>query len=141
MKSSVRPWVAWVLPFLLSAGLACGAVVGMTVASDAARQEGPAGDLAGAAGALMVVICVLVGFVMAALTTIVGSVVRRGLPKRVLLRIGLSIVAGGTIGVLGSGSGVVRTVAAWVLLLGVPIALSWPWRRRGVSTGAGVSVE
>ena len=81
--------------------MAFGGLIGMTIVSDAARQEGPAGDTAGAAGALMVVICIVVGFVMATLTVIVAKVLRRGAPDHITLRLGLSIVGGGVIGALG----------------------------------------
>jgi hypothetical protein len=43
--------------------MAIGALVGMSSFSEAARQEGPDGDVAGAVGALMVVICIVAGFV------------------------------------------------------------------------------
>lgn len=112
--------------------MAFGALIGMTSVSDAARQEGPAGDMAGAAGALMVAICIAVGFVMATLTIMVAKVLRRGAPDRIALRLGLSIVGGGVIGALGSNSGNAATAVAWLLLLGTPVLLSWSWRAKAV---------
>jgi hypothetical protein len=125
-----RSWLAWLLPFLVSGGMAFGAIIGLTIASGAAGPEGPAGDTAGAAGALMVVICVVVGFFMATLTIIVAKVIRRDAPDRFALRIGLSVVGGGVIGALAPNSGIVATAAAWVLLLGVPVLLSWSRRAK-----------
>jgi hypothetical protein len=61
MDSNIRSWLAWLLPFLVSGGMALGAFIGMTSILGAARQEGPAGDMAGAAGALMIVICIVAG--------------------------------------------------------------------------------
>ena len=112
--------------------MAFGALIGMTIVSDAARQEGPAGDTAGAAGALMVVICIMAGFVVATLTIIAAKVLRRGAPDRITLRLGLSIVGGGVIGALGSNPGNVATAVAWLLLLGAPVLLSWSWRAKAV---------
>ena len=121
-----RSWLAWFVPFLVSGGMAFGALIGVTSASDAAGQEGPAGELAGAAGALMVVICLATGFVLATLTIVVAKLLRRGAPDRIALRVGLSVVGGASIGALGSNPGNVTTGAAWVLLIGVPVALAWP---------------
>ncbi|MBN2370740.1 MAG: hypothetical protein JXO72_09640 [Vicinamibacteria bacterium] len=118
--------------------MACGAAIGMTSMSDAARQAGPRGDMAGAALALMVVICVGVGFPTSMLTLVVAKVLRRPAPNRLLSRLGLSIVGGSVIGAVGSNSGGMTTAVAWLLLLGVPVVLSWPWRaknRRDVKTG------
>lgn len=126
----MRPWLVWMLPFLISGGMAFGALIGITSVSDAARQQGPAGDIAGAAGALAVVICVVVGFVMATLTMIVAKVSRRGPPDRLALRLGLSIVAGGVIGAVGSSSGNVATAVAWLWLITAPVLLSWSWRAK-----------
>jgi hypothetical protein len=123
----MRSWLAWLLPFLVSAGMAFGVLIGMTSLSDAARQEGPAGDMAGAAGALMVSISIAVGFVMAMLTIIVAKVLRRSAPSRISLRLGLSIVGGGIIGALGTNTGEVTTALAWLLLLGTPVLLTWSW--------------
>lgn len=133
MNSNIRPWRAWFLPFLVSGGMAFGAFIGMTSLLDVDRQEGPAGDMAGAAGALMLVICIVVGFVMAMLTVIVAKVLRRRIFNRIALRFGLSIVGGGIIGALGSNDGDVATAAAWLLLIGLPILLAWPWQAQVVS--------
>jgi hypothetical protein len=81
----------------------------------------------------MIVICIVAGFVMATLTIIVAKVLTRSAPDRVLLRFGLSILGGGVIGTLGTSSGNVALVIAWLLLLGVPVLLSWSWRAKSVS--------
>ena len=133
MSPNRRSWLTWLLPFLMSGGMAFGAGIGLTIASDAARTEGPAGDIAGATGALMIVICIVAGFVMATLAIIVAKVLTRSAPDRVLLRFGLSILGGGVIGTLGTSSGNVALVIAWLLLLGVPVLLSWSWRAKSVS--------
>jgi hypothetical protein len=116
--------------------MAIGALIGLTIVSNAARQEGPAGDVAGAAAALMIVICILVGFVMATVTVIVAKLLRRAAPDRIALRLGLSIVGGAVIGALASNTGIVATAVAWLLLLGVPVLLSWSRRAKVVSKGS-----
>ena len=110
---------------LVSGGMALGALMGMPGVLDAARQEGPAGDMAGAAGALMVVICIVAGFVMPMLTIIVTKVLRRGASDRMALRLGLSVVGGGIIGALGAYVQDVNTAVTWVLLLGGPVLVAW----------------
>ncbi|MFC1813786.1 hypothetical protein ACFL03_13960 [Thermodesulfobacteriota bacterium] len=120
--------------------MAFGALIGMNSFSDAAMQEGSAGDMAGAAGALMIVICIAVGFVMATLTIIVAKVLGRGAADRIALRFGLSIVGGCIIGALGSNAGDVTTAVAWLLLIGVPALLAWPWHAKAVS-GAETLIE
>jgi len=136
----MRSRLVWLLPFLVSGGMAFGALIGMTSASDVARQEGPAGDMAGAAGALLLLICMVVGFVMATLTVIVTKVLRRSAPDRIALRLGLSIVGGGIIGALGSSAGNVRTAVAWLLLLGLPVLLVCSWRGKA-ALGAEEPIE
>lgn len=127
MSSNVRLWFAWFLPFLVSGGMAFGAIIGRTSLTDAARLEGPAGDIAGAAGALMVVICIIVGFVMATITIIVVKVLHHGTPDHLFFRLLLSIASGGIIGVLGTYTSTAATAGAWLLLLVMPVLLTWPW--------------
>ena len=139
LSSKVRSRLDWLLPFIISFGMGFGALCGIASVSDAASQEGPAGDIAGAAGALVVAICVGAGFVMATLTLIVTKVLRRGPPQRIALRIVLSVVGGGIIGalVISSQTGpttessqTVPTAAAWVLLFGLPVLSMWAWRAK-----------
>jgi hypothetical protein len=125
MSSNIRSWLVWLIPFFVSFGMAFGALIGSSRISDAAMQEGPAGDLAGAAGALMVVISIVVGFVMTTFTIIVAKVFRRGVPTRIILRLCLSIVGGVIIGALAANVEGVSTAVAWLLLIGGPILLAW----------------
>ena len=125
VSSNMRSWLVWLIPFLVSGAMALGVLIGMSGVSDAARQEGPSGDMAGAAGALMVVICIVAGFVMPMLTIIVAKVLRRGAPDRIALRLGLSAVGGGIIGGLVAYVQAGNTALAWVLLIGGPILLAW----------------
>ena len=84
--------------------------------------------MASAVGALMVLICIVVGFVVAMLTVIVTKILRRGVPDRIALRFGLSIVGGGVIGALGPNGGDVSTAASWLLLSSVLVV--WFWRAK-----------
>jgi hypothetical protein len=117
--------LVWFFPFLVSGLMAFGALIGMSIFSDAVRQEGPAGDLAGAAGALIAIICVVTGFIMTTLTLIVNKLLRRDPPDQIAFRLGLSIVGGVIIGALGSTPGKVPTIIAWLLLLILPVLLVW----------------
>jgi hypothetical protein len=109
--------------------MALGALVGSTIVSDGALQEGPGGDVAGAAGALLIVICLLVCSIVSSLTMIVAWVLGRGPFDHIVLRLAGSVVAGGVIGALASAS--VPASAAWLVILAAPALLSWPWRRYG----------
>ena len=132
MSIDLRPWLVWLLPFLVSGGMVFGALIGMSSFSDTVTQEGPAGDIAGAAGALMVVICLVSGFSISTLTVIITKVLHRRAPGRIGLRFGLSIIGGVIIGVFGLNAGHMLTVVVWLLLLGLPVLLSWPWDVRAV---------
>lgn len=138
MSSNTRSWLVWLLPFLVSGGMAFGALIGMS--SDDALQEGTAGDIAGAAGALVCVICIVMGFVMASLTIIVAKVLRRDAPSRITLRLGLSIVSGSIIGAISSNTEVVTVAVAWLLLICLPVLLSWSWHAKADS-GAETPIE
>jgi hypothetical protein len=128
-NSGARPSkAAWLLPFPLSFCMAVGALVGWSLSSAAARQEGPAGDAAGAAGALLIVICVVVGFAVSLVTVVLARLLRRGAPARPGLRLVLALVGGAVLGVLVTASSSEATAAAWGLLVGVPALASWPWR-------------
>lgn len=133
MGSNIRSWLVWFIPFLVSGGMAFGALIGITGFSDAARQDGPAGDIAGAAGALIIVICIGVGFVMAMLTIIVAKVLRRSAFDHLALRVGVSIVSGVVIGALESNAGDMTTAVVWVLLIGFPVLIAWPWKGKADS--------
>ena len=125
MSSSIRSWLVWLIPFFVSCGMAFGALIGPSSFSDAAMKEGPAGDIAGAAGALMVAICIVMGFVMSTFTIIVARVLHRSVPDRITLRFGLSIVGGGITGALVAYVQEVSTAVACLLLIGLPILLAW----------------
>ena len=125
MSSNTHPWLVWLTPFSVSAGMAFGALIGISYVSDAITQEGPAGDMAGAAGALMVVICIVVGFVMATVTVIAAKVLHRRVPDRIAPRLGLMIVGGGIIGALGAAVQDVSTMVVWLLLIVGPVLLAW----------------
>ena len=125
MGSNTRSWLVWLIPFFVSAGMAFGALIAVSCVSEAISQEGPAGDMAGAAGALMVVICIVAGLVMALLTVIAAKVLHRKLPKRIVLRLALCLAGGGIIGALGACVQDVSPTTAWLLLISGPILLAW----------------
>ncbi|MEQ1907493.1 MAG: hypothetical protein ABMA15_01635 [Vicinamibacterales bacterium] len=118
----------WILPLLIGIGMAIGALLGMALTSDAALQEGPAGDLAGAFGALTVMMCLLVGLLVSTVTLAVRALLKRPAPRRLLARLAVSIAGGMLIGALGSTSLLRDTLLPWLPLLVVPAVTCWPWR-------------
>jgi hypothetical protein len=113
-------------------------VVGSTFAfanfSEAARDPGPAGDMAGAAGAFVAALCLLAGFMVSLLTVVVAKLLRRGAPTRLALRVVLSLADGLLIGLVGTGKGnlVVAEIVGAVLIFVVPVLLCWTWQRAAV---------
>jgi hypothetical protein len=126
---SIRSALHWLLPVFVGGGMALGALIGLAIVSDAAFRDGTAGDLAGALGALMVVMCLLVGFAAAAPTSIVRHVLKRPPPGRLLWRFALSIAGGILIGAAGSGSVLRSSALMWIPLLSVPTLACWSRRR------------
>ena len=128
MGSTTRTWLAWLLPFLISGGMAVGSLFGLFNSSSPILREGPPGDTpAGAAGALLMLLCLGVGFPLAMLTVIACKLMRREAPGSILLRLGLSVVGGGAIGALAAWGGDLRKALVWLLLLAVPALLAWSW--------------
>ena len=125
-----RSWKIWFLPFLISLGMALGSLIGMAFGSDAMVQEGSAGDVAGAAGALIMLICIVMGFIMSFLAIIPIKIFRLGTPDWFTLRLGLSILTGVIIGIFGTNTGTLTTMAAWIILVGIPVLLTWPCPRK-----------
>ncbi len=132
LSLETRSKLVWFLPFPVSGLMACGSFIGMSSVSDAALQQGPAGDMAGAVGALLFLICIASGFVMATLTLIVAKFFRRGPTHLISVRLGLSFVGGTIIGVLGTKPDQLSVEAGWLLLLGLPVLVMWPSRLRVV---------
>lgn len=120
----------WMLPLLISIGMAIGALLGMAITSDAALQDGPSGDLAGAFAALTVMMCLLVGLLVSTVTSVVRAVLKRPVPRHLLARLAVSIAGGIVIGALGSTSLLRETLLPWLPLLAVPAAAAWPWPAR-----------
>jgi hypothetical protein len=130
----MRSWLAWLLPFLVAPGLVIGATVGLSMFSDAAHEPGPAGDIAGAAGALIAAICLTGGFTVSLLAVVVSKLLRRGAPTRLLLRVALSLVDGLAVAAVGAGKGSFQLaqIAGAILIFVVPALLSWTWQRAAV---------
>ena len=127
-KNKNSSWLAWTLPFLVSGGLGLGALIGLSFFSDTIQKEGAAGDLAGAAGALLVLICVVMGFVMALITVIVAKLKRHKVWNFYILRFSLSIAGGVIVGAIGPKGGGISGAIVWLLLFSLPVFISWPWQ-------------
>jgi hypothetical protein len=122
--------VLWFLPFLLSAAVGLGTLLGFALFTDAwSQQDGSSGDARGAAGALVLILSVGASFVSASLMTIVAGLAHRGVPTLLFVRLGLGVVAGAAVGALAPNQSATAAVVMWMGLLGVPAILSWPWRR------------
>ena len=122
----MRSWLPWLLPFLVSVGMAIGATIGVTELSSVAGHDDPAG-----AGALIVgFVSISVGFIVSMLTIIVSTLLRRGPPTRLAFRFVLSLAAGALIGELAPNSTDVVTALTWIFLIGAPLVLSWPSQRK-----------
>ena len=115
----------WLIPFFISFGMGLGTFHGPSSITDAAMQEGPSGDLAGAAGALIFLISAVTGFLMSTLTIIAAKVFRRGVPRWITLKFFLSFAGGGIISSLAAYADEVSTEACWCLLIGGPVLLAW----------------
>lgn len=125
MGSNIRSWFVWLIPFFISLGMAMGALLGSSFYFNAEVKNGLNGEIAGAAGALMVLICIVVGFTTAMVTIIVAKILHRSSPGRMALRLCLSLIGGGVTGTLGVYAQDVSTVFAWFLLVGGPALLAW----------------
>lgn len=123
--------LAWILPFFVSGGMGLGAFLGLSFFGDMMHREGPEGDLAGAAGALLILICVSMGFLLALTTVVIAKVRGRKGWDRFLLRFCLSMTGGLVEGIIGINGGGLSTALAWLLLLSLPVVVSWPWQREG----------
>lgn len=120
----------WMLPLLVGLGMATGTLLGMALTSDAAFQDGPAGDLAGAFGALTVTMSLLAGCLVSTVTLAVRALLKRSAPRRMFVRLAVSVAGGLLIGATGSTALLRDTVMPWLPLLAVPAIASWPWRSR-----------
>jgi hypothetical protein len=119
---------SWLFPVVISGGMGLGALIGVTGFSNAIGQSGPAGDAAGAVGVLIIGVCLVAGFTMAILTLIVMKIKGCEPKQRLLTGMVLSILGGVIIGGLGSTGGGMATTTSWVILILLPVLLTWSWR-------------
>ena len=110
------------LPFLVSIGLTLG--VGIT--SSIFGPEQPRNNDVAVGGAILVYGTFAISFVLSLVTIVIGAVMKKYPPARVLLRGGLGVVAGGVIGAIAWTK--VAPIALILILLAA-IALSWTWPR------------
>ncbi len=73
MSSGKTSMGASLLPVVVGGGMAFGSPIGLVCVTNAPLQEGSSGDMAGAAGALLFVLCAVVGFVVALLTRVLAT--------------------------------------------------------------------
>jgi hypothetical protein len=123
----------WSLPFVIGGGMGFGALIGVSFFSDALGLEGPAGDMAGAAGVLIIGVCLLAGFGMTLLTLTAVKVIGREPVQKITFRLALSILGGGLAGALGGAGTEMAESLSWLILTVLPVLLAWPRRRFGPS--------
>ena len=121
--------VRWLFPFLLSAAMGLGTLLGFALFTDAWSQGGAAGDAGGAAGALLLILSLVATFVSASLTSIAAGLAHRSPPTPLLVRLGVGVATGAVVGALAPNQSDTAVALMWVGLLGVPAILSWTWRR------------
>jgi hypothetical protein len=135
VKDHVRSRLAWLLPFGIGGGMACGALLGWSFRSAALLLDGVSGHGAGALGALLVLLCLGIGSALSLVTVVVAKLCHRSAPGFLLIRLALGIAGGGLLGILGPGSRGAAVWASWTLLLGLPVLLSWSRRPRKARPG------
>lgn len=116
-------WKSWFLPLGAGCGMGLGALIGISSFSDTVSQEGPAGDAAGAAGALIVGVCLLAGFGMMMLTVIAAKFMGRQPVQNIISRLALSLLGGGVVGALGVTG---AETSSWFILIFLPVFIAWP---------------
>lgn len=116
------------LPFAIGACMAAGSLFAFTAASPDLLSEGGAGDMAGAAGAITMILAGGCGFVASGCATAVARGLGRGAPRALLLRGVLAVVAGGVVGASGTVRSETMDWLAWFCLLVAPALIAWFWR-------------
>ena len=128
MTSTVRADLEPLVPFLIGGGMAVGSFFGFVSSVPMLLNEGPSGDMAGAAGALTMILSGGAGAFASTVSLAVARALGRGTPQQMLLRGVLSLVAGAGFGVIGSAEGELASAMMWFLLLGAPALIAWFWR-------------
>ncbi|MDD2469238.1 MAG: hypothetical protein PHI97_35205 [Desulfobulbus sp.] len=123
-------WKLWALPFIIGGGMGFGSLLGIASFSHDIHEKSPAGDFAGAAGALIVMLCLLTGFGLAFVVIVLGKLMRPRSSGSVALRLILSVLGGIAIGALGVNEGTLATAIFWCLLTVLPVLLAWSWQKK-----------
>lgn len=122
----MRSWFAWALPILMSPGLAFGSLLGLSLFGNMPQQDAVS-DLAGAGGALLVLIAGTMGFSLSFITVVTAKIRRQKTWDHFILRIVLCIAGGVIVGALGMKDGTMPITITWLFLFITPIICSWPW--------------
>lgn len=124
MESNAFPPRLAALPFVVATGL----MIGAGITSSIFGPEQPRNNDVAIGGAIVVYVTFAIGFVVSLITIVIGAVLRRYPPARILLRGGLSMIAGGIIGALAWAqfTGVTALVLALLIGASIGLAVSWP---------------
>lgn len=116
------------LPFAVSVCMAAGSFGAYITVSPTLLEEGPRGDMAGAAGALTMILSGGCGLVVSLAAMAVARARGRGRPRRMAFRCALSLVAGAGVGLAGTSDSEALAWLTWCCLLVAPALVTWLWR-------------
>jgi hypothetical protein len=116
------------LPFAVAACMAVGSLVAYVVASPMLLQEGTGGDMAGAAGALTLILSGGCGLVASLVALAIARARGRGRPRRMAFRCALAALAGACAALAGASNSEALGWLTWFCLLGAPALVTWFWR-------------
>lgn len=139
MDAKARSGFDVVLPFAIGGCMATGSLFAFTVASPDLLTEGGGGDMAGAAGAITMILAGGAGFVASGCATAVARGLGRGVPRVLVLRCALALLAGGVVGASGTVRDELMEWLAWFCLLAAPALIAWFWRTPLARTASAVA--
>jgi hypothetical protein len=116
------------LPFAVAVCMAAGSFVAYVAAVPTLLEEGTGGDMAGAAGALTMIVSGGCGLVASLVALAVARARGRGRPQRMAFRCALAAIAGAGVGLAGSSKSEALEWLMWFCLLGAPALITWFWR-------------
>jgi hypothetical protein len=127
------------LPFAVALCMAAGSFVAYVAASPTLLTEGSGGDMAGAAGALTMIVSGGCGLFASLVALAVARARGRGRPQRMAFRCALAAMAGAGVGLAGTSRSEALEWLTWFCLLGAPALLTWFWRTPVASSSTGAA--
>ena len=116
------------LPFAVAVSMAAGSFVAYVAVVPTLLKEGTGGDMAGAAGALTMIVSGGCGLMASLVSLAVARARGRGRPRRMAFRCALAAIAGAGVGLAGTSKSEALEWLTWFCLLGAPALVTWFWR-------------